>query len=128
MAMDQDSRLVVRFGGVAEAGARTALLVEQADGAPPPVAAAEAAVERFAVPATTHAVGCACCLPRGPAALALGRLFLARARGQAPLFDTVVAVIRSRAGEAAVRAALRDDVVTRARFRLDAGQSGLAAI
>ncbi len=116
MRMDQDSRLVVRFGCAASAGAASALLVEDGDGGgAPPLGVA---VARFSVPATPHMIGCACCLPRGPVAVALGRLFLARARGEAALFDTVVAVTHSAAGAAAVRAALDGDVVTRARFRL----------
>ncbi len=108
MTMDQDSRIAVRFGRTVEDGA--AALIE-GDGR------SAASVAHFTLPATLHGPGCACCLPRGPAAVALGRLFLARARGEAPLFDTVVAVTRTPAGEAAVRAALEDDVVTRARFR-----------
>ncbi len=107
--MDRDSRVEVRFAGAAQAGA--AALIEGAGPTAGPVA-------HFALTATLHVPGCACCLPRGPVAVALGRLFLARARGDAPLFDTVVAVTRTPAGEAAVRAALEDDVVTRARFRL----------
>ncbi len=120
--MDRDSRLIVRFAGVAEAGATVALLVEDgpAPSDPPQgnVPMGAAPVARFALPATSHVFGCACCLPRGPVAVALGRLFLARARGEAPLFDTVLAVTHSAAGRAAVHAALEGDVVTRARFRL----------
>jgi hypothetical protein len=119
MTMEQDSRLIVRFAGSAEskADAATALLIEDGDPAasPPP---AGASVAHFVLSASWHALGCACCLPRGPVSAALGRLFLARARGEAPLFDTVVAVTRSAAGRAAVCAALETDVVTRARFRL----------
>lgn len=119
--MDQDSRLFVRFAdpGESQADSATALLVEAGG-----VIAAPGglAVVHFALPATAHGFGCACCLPRGPVAVALGRLFLARVRGEAPLFQTVVAVTHSAAGRAAVRAALRDDVVTRARFRLAPGQ------
>jgi hypothetical protein len=117
--MEQDTRLVVRFGSVADAGNTAALLIENGAATPRPGAAA---VAHFALPSTAHAIGCACCLPRGPASVALGRLFLARARGEAPLFDTVVAVISSPAAAAAVRAALADDVVTRARFRLASDQ------
>jgi hypothetical protein len=116
MTKEQDSRLVVRFGSAADVPAgRVALLIE--DGARAPLAGVP--VARFVVPATTrHHFGCACCLPRGPVAEALGRLFLARARGEAALFDSVVAVTHTPAGAAAVRAALGGDVVTRARFRL----------
>jgi hypothetical protein len=121
--MEQDSRLSIRFGGAAEGGAATALLVEDGDpaAAVPPAAVA---IARFALPATSHAIGCACCLPRGPVSVALGRLFLARARAEVPLFETVVAVTHSAAGRAAVHAALDGDVVTRARFRLAPDQLG----
>ncbi len=109
MTKGQDFRIGVRFAGAADAG--TAALIE---GAGP----TGASVAHFVLPAAAHLPGCGCCLPRGPVAVALGQLFLSRARGEAPLFDTVVAVTRTPAGEAAVRAALADDVVTRARFRL----------
>ncbi len=114
--MDGDPRIPLRFGGMAQAGAGAALLIEAAEGTPLP--ASPAGIARFVLPATAHLPGCACCLPRGPVAVALGRLFLARARGEVPFFDTVVAVVQGEAGAKAVRAALQDDVVTRARFRL----------
>jgi hypothetical protein len=109
MTMDQDSRIAVRFAEVAEDGA--AALIEGAGPTAGPVA-------HFTLPVAAHVIGCACCLPRGPVAVAFGRLFLARARGEVGFFDEVVAVTHSQAGAAAVRAALEDDVVTRARFRL----------
>jgi hypothetical protein len=65
-----------------------------------------------------HAPGCTCCTPRGPVAEALGRLFLARARGEVAFFGSVVAVTATAAGEAAVRAALAEDQVSAGRFRL----------
>jgi hypothetical protein len=75
-----------------------------------------AAVARFIVPANPlHGVGCSCCAPRGPASEALSRLYLARARGETPMFRRVV-VLASDAGVALVRAALAGDAVTRARF------------
>src|SRR3954452_17837379 len=55
-----------------------------------------------------HAAGCACCVPRGPVAEALGRLFLVRARGEVAWFGAV-AVLATPAGAAAVRAALAAD-------------------
>jgi hypothetical protein len=116
---DQDSRILVRFGAATDAGV-AALLVEDGAAVPP-----GRAVARFAVPATAHALGCACCVPRGPAALALGRLFLARVRGETAPFDAVMAVTRTPAGMAAVRAALEQDVVTRARFRLAPDQASV---
>ncbi len=115
MATQADSRIAVRFGSAAEA-AGAALLIEA--GGDAGAAVPGGAVAYFALPVSAHALGCACCLPRGPVAVALGRLFLARARGEAALFGQVVAVTSSAAGRAAVRAALQDDVVTRARFRL----------
>jgi len=48
---------------------------------------------------------------------ALGRLFLARARGEVAGFRSI-AVIATPAGEAAVRAALAGDQVSAGRFRL----------
>ncbi len=73
---------------------------------------------RFSLRATLgHPLNCTCCTPRGPAADALGRMFRARATGAAPFFRRVV-VLASPAGEAAVRAALNEDVVTAARYRL----------
>jgi hypothetical protein len=114
MKTDQDPRIAVRIAPAAEVGAAEVGAAALIEGAGPTAGS----VAHYSLPATAHALGCACCLPRGPAAVALGRLFLARARGEAPLFDTVVAVTRTPAGEAAVRAALADDLVTRARFRL----------
>lgn len=114
MMTDRDSRVVVRFGTVDQAGAETALLIE---GDPP--APLGCPMARFVLGAglAGHAPGCACCVPRGPVADALGRLFLDRARGGA-WFREVVAVVRGPAAEAAVRAAVTGDVVVRARFRL----------
>jgi len=65
-----------------------------------------------------HVIGCACCTLRGPAADALGRMFMARARGEAPFFARVI-VLASPEGEAAIRDALAQDVVTQARYRLE---------
>lgn len=110
-----DGRVPVRFGSADTAGRDEALLVE-GDAAVPtghPVA-------RFRlIPGVMgHPVGCACCNPRGPVAEALGRLFLASARGEAALFLSVVAVVATPTGEAAVRAALAEDQVSAGRFRL----------
>ena len=91
-----------------------ALLIEGV--APAPVGHA---VERFRLSPRLagHPLGCPCCIPRGPVAEALGRLFLARARGEAVWFRSV-AVLATPAGEAAVRAALAEDQVSAGRFRL----------
>jgi hypothetical protein len=108
-----DARVAERFGAAGDAGPDEALLIEGDAPADRP------AVARFVLPirVATHPVGCACCAPRGPAATALGRLFLARARGEVPWFRSVVAITRGEAGADAVRAALAGDVVTSARFR-----------
>ncbi len=112
MATD-DARIGVRFGAAGDAGPDDALLIEGDAPADRPAAA------RFNLPAriATHPRGCTCCTPRGPVAEALGRLFLARARGNLPWFRSVVAVTRNDAGADAVRAALTSDMVTTARFR-----------
>jgi hypothetical protein len=122
-----DGRIGVRFGAAEDAGPEDALLIEgdsppadiaPRDGDAPP---GRSVIARFTLPVRvpTHPLGCICCAPRGPVAEALGRLFLARARGESPWFRCVVAVTRSTAGADAVRAALAGDVVTTARFRQD---------
>ena len=73
------------------------------------------ATERFD-PRPLHRFGCACCAGRSAAAVALDRLFQARARGRSPWFDRV-AVLAGPAAEAQVAAALRDDALTLARYR-----------
>jgi hypothetical protein len=75
-----------------------------------------AIVARFAL-GTDHQPGCACCLPRGAAAAALGELFLRRARGELAFFDRVQALSATPAGLAAIHAALRDDPFVSGRFR-----------
>jgi hypothetical protein len=72
---------------------------------------------RFALGSAGHLPGCACCTLRGPAADALTRMFRERATGLAPYFRRVV-VLASPEGEAAVREAMENDVVTSARFRV----------
>ena len=113
MIGSEDARIGVRFGAAEDAGPEDALLIEGDAPADRPAAA------RFTVPirVPTHPIGCICCAPRGPVAEALGRLFLARARGELPWFRSVIAVTHSAAGAAAVRAALTGDVATTARFR-----------
>ena len=69
-----------------------------------------------AAPEFGHVPGCACCRPRSRVAAELGRMFLARARGEVPFFRRVVA---DAADAAAVRAALAGDVLVAARFRLE---------
>jgi hypothetical protein len=115
MSASIDDRLRVRFGSVADAKPDEALLVEGE--APVP---ADLVTGRFRVVTSrlSHNVGCTCCSPRGPVAEALGRLFLARARGEVVLFRSVVAVVATAAGKAAVRAALAEDQLSAGRFRL----------
>ena len=67
-----------------------------------------------------HSLDCVCCLPRSGAAVALGTLFRLRATTAEAPFRAVLAVVGP-ANEAAVRAALIDDPVAAARFRLAAG-------
>ena len=111
-----DDRVPVRFGAAADAGPDEALLIE--GDAPAP---GRPAIARFVLRArlATHPLGCGCCTPRGPVAEALGRLFLARARGEVPWFSSVVAVTIGAPGRDAVLGALQADVVTAARFRLE---------
>jgi hypothetical protein len=116
-------RIPVLFGGVAPgdaASAPNAYLVEDGAAMPPDVYAM-----RFALPAgkfaagsaagAGHLPGCTCCTPRGPAADALTRMFRARSTGSAPFFRQVI-VLASPAGEATVRHALEQDIVTKARY------------
>ena len=93
MALFIDARIPVVFG--AEPGASDAVLLADPSWRP------------------EHAPGCACCVARGPAALALHQLFLDRARGAAPWFTRVVV---PEDPEGLVRAALSDPVVA-GRFR-----------
>ena len=68
-------------------------------------------------PRPLHRFGCACCAGRSAAAVALDRLFQARARGRSPWFDRVAVLAASTAAQAQVAAALREDALTLARFR-----------
>lgn len=58
---------------------------------------------------------CACCAPRHQIAQALAKLFFARARGEVAFFRQVVVIGPD---ETAIRAAVADDVVTAARYRI----------
>ena len=69
------------------------------------------------LPPSAHAPGCACCPPRNPAGLAIAALLFASARGQAPPFQRLVAVTSSKSGADAVRHALANDPLVKARFR-----------
>lgn len=98
-----------------QGGKPAALLAEAPPPALPPGAVALAS---FDLTGPTHAPACACCAGRGVAAAALDRLFQARVRSQCAWFDRVVALADNAAAQAEVEAALRDDAVTRARFRV----------
>jgi hypothetical protein len=95
------------------------------DPAPPPAAdgtvtlaeAGQGEASAWFDSAAAHVAGCACCSGRSDAALALDRLFQARARGTLPWFRRVVAVVPSAAGQAAVSAALAGDALTVSRYR-----------
>lgn len=120
MSLFLDARVPVRFApadqaGPEQAGPDAAWLVQDDTAAP-----AGVPVAKFALPAAMHGhpAACACCVPRGPVADALSRLFLARARGDVGFFRSVIACPRDAAGAAAIRAALASDPVLRARFRL----------
>ncbi|WP_249120333.1 hypothetical protein [Plastoroseomonas hellenica] len=105
MAWTLDARIPVHLiapGDAVPEGA--ALLAEGAD---------------FAVPASGHAIGCACCLPRSPAASAFDRLFLARVKGERS-FTSVAARAETADGADAIRWALDHDPVVSSRFRLPA--------
>lgn len=106
-----DARIPVVIGDPTVVVRSDAVLLE-GDVAAPPLAAA---VGRFGASATSHQPGCACCRPRGQAAEALGRLFLARVRGEVAFFNRVVACVQDRD---AVNAALTGDALVAARFRL----------
>lgn len=117
MALFLDARVKLRIGTADMAGPDDALLIE-GDG----VAPEGTVFGRFLSPVVGfHPIGCACCLPRGPVAEALTQLFLQRVRGEVAYFSAVVAAPCSAAGEAAIRAALQEDPMVMARFRLSAG-------
>ena len=108
-----DPRIPVLIGAPDPGDAATALLVEAE-----PTASPGRAVAGFVLVPALHPPGCPCCAPRAPAAQALARLFLARARGDGPVFARVLALPRTEAGAAAIRDALATDLLATARFRL----------
>jgi hypothetical protein len=110
-----DARIPLVFADAAEAGPEDAVLREGVGTQAPGRDWFETA------PETPHAVGCACCTPRGAAGIALARLVLARGRGQGPFFRRVVVAVRSEAGRHAVLAALEVDPLASACFRHEQG-------
>jgi hypothetical protein len=113
MKTPSSDRVLVVFGAVDAALRDDALLIEGDAASPPGHAIARiAAGTAFAA----HPQGCLCCGARGTVAEALGRLYIARARGEVPFFRRVVAVVKDRA---AFRATLTRDVLAAARFELE---------
>ena len=104
-----DQRIPVVLGTPDEMQARDVLLAE---GGHPQAAAG------FAPASGRHARGCACCAPRTAAGLALTALLHERARGRAPFFERVVALVPTEAGRAELAHALSHDPVASACFRL----------
>jgi hypothetical protein len=105
------------------AGAGAAVIV--AAPASPPPGATQA--ERFDPMVAGHWIGCGCCTGRSAAAQALDRLFQRRARGQGPWFDRVLALAPAGPARSMLIAAVRQDRLGAARFRLAevrAGYSG----
>ena len=88
-----------------------------AEAPPPPLPAGAVALVSFDLSGPTHAIGCACCAGRSPAAVALDRLFQARVRGGCAWFDRVVALAETDQARAEIGSALREDALTAARFR-----------
>jgi len=112
MPWSMDARIPVTLRADAVSAPDTALLLE--GDAPAPHGAV---VARFTPGLGPHGADCACCAARGAVADALGRLCLARARGEVGFFRSL-AVVCGEAGRAEVLAALAADPVVSARFRL----------
>ena len=108
--MHLDARVPVVFGEIGDAGPEDALLIAGDAPAPKAMALARYNVSNSAA----HQPGCLCCLPRGAAALALGRLFLARSRGEVGFFRRVLVVAQD---PSPVLAALASDPLVSGRFR-----------
>lgn len=124
MAWNLDARVpvvIVTDAGLAAALASpgTKVAVLAAFPAPPVMKAGAAALVSFD-PYLAHATACGCCAGRPPAATALDGLFQARVRGACAWFERVVALADAEDVRDAITAALRDDAVTAARFRLAA--------
>ena len=126
MAAFMDARLPLRFGPLASVQPDEAVLLPEGDKASPP---AGHAVQRFAQPigggGMVHSAACPCCMPRGPLATALTRLFFARARGEVPFFAGVLVADADAGTEAAIRALLRRDKVIGSRYRAAPSAAGV---
>ncbi|MDE8350251.1 MAG: hypothetical protein POG74_12375 [Acidocella sp.] len=113
MSASTDMRIEIVMG--VEPQADDAVLVEAGHAAPPGHYSAGFGAAGPGPVVAGHALGCACCVPRGPVAGVLAAMFRARATGAAPFFKRLV-VLATPAGEAAVRAAVAGDVLAGARF------------
>lgn len=124
MSWSVDARIPLRFGARSDAGPTDALLLE-GEG---PVAVGPPTAW-FQLAATDHPAGCACCVQRSPAALALHHLFQARARGEVTFFRSVLVVTDTPEGRASVASAVGSDPLLSSRFRADASaaQAGMSA-
>ena len=116
MAWSLDTRIPLTFCTAADLvdGAATAVLVEAPPGPLPAGAVAQVSFQ----PGPAHAPACGCCGGRSDAAAALDRLFQARVRAQCGWFDRVLVIVETSEAAAEVAAALQEDAVTAARFRL----------
>ena len=110
MAIFLDARVPVMIEALA--GADDAVLAETGR----PLLPGQTAAAWF-TPSRKHSPGCACCVLRSPAAMAMAGLFAARARGTVPFFRRLVLLPWSSLGAAELRAALEDPLVS-GRFRL----------
>ncbi len=108
--MHIDARVPVVFGAIGDAGPDDALLIE--GDAPAPDGRVVVRLMEQSLP--SHAIGCACCVPRSAAGSALAGLFLSRGRGDVAFFRRVVAVTEDRA---AVMAAIDGDMLASGWFR-----------
>jgi hypothetical protein len=108
-----DARIPVLFGALADAGETDVLLYEGEK-----IPGDRIGVSFVPGPGVL-AAGCACCAPRGPLALSIGDMFLARAKGEIAFFRRVIAVPSSAEGRAAMLAVLTEDSVCAARFRVE---------
>jgi hypothetical protein len=119
MAWSLDMRIPLTFCTAANLvdGVATALLVEAPPGPLPVGAVAQVSFQ----PGPAHTPACSCCGGRSDAAAALDRLFQVRVRAQCGWFDRVLVIVETAEATADVAAALREDAVTAARFRLVPG-------
>jgi len=104
--MTIDARIPVIFGPPA---ANDVVLAEEGLSGP--------ADATFRAEPVSHAVGCACCAGRSPAAAALAALFAARARGETKFFSRVAVWTATVGARREVEEALRSDPLVSARFR-----------